>query len=97
MTDRLIVRRELHELKILARPRVKEKRFCDRCQSQVRWLIPEEVMLLTNASLREIFRLIESNEIHFQESAEGFLLVCAESLAAEKENNQNKINGGTKQ
>jgi hypothetical protein len=81
MTDRLIVRRETHELKILTRPRVKEKRFCDRCSAEVRWLVPEEAMLLAKTSLREIFRLVEAGDYHFAESREGFLLLCAQSLA----------------
>ena len=86
MADKLIVRRETHELKILARPRVKEKRFCDHCQAKVRWLTPEEAMALGRVSLREIFRLVESREIHFTESKEGFLIVCAESLTTKGTN-----------
>ena len=86
MTDKLIVKKETHELKILTHPRVKEKRFCDLCQAEVRWLIPEEAMLLAKTSLREIFRLVETGEFHFVESVEGFLLVCAESLAAQIKN-----------
>ena len=82
MSDKLIVRKETHELKILTRPQVKEKRFCDCCGREVRWLVPEEAMLLTKTSLREVFRLVETGEFHFAESAEGFLLVCAESLTA---------------
>lgn len=84
MSGKIIVRKETHEINILTRPTVPEKRFCDSCRHEVRWLIPEEAMLLANATLREIFRLIESSEIHFVENAEGFLLVCAASLAAEK-------------
>jgi hypothetical protein len=84
MSSKIIVRKETHEINILTRPAVPEKRFCVCCQREVRWLMPEEAMLLANASLREIFRLIESSEIHFVESAEGFLLVCAASLATKK-------------
>lgn len=85
MTDKLIVKREKRELEILARPRIKEKMFCDWCLREVRWLVPEEAMLLAKSSLREVFRLIESGEIHFVENEEGFLLVCAESLAAKQQ------------
>lgn len=82
MSDKLIVKKETRELDILIRPRIKEKRFCENCLREVRWLLPEEAMLLAKTNLREIFRLIEDGEIHFIESAEGFLLVCAESFAA---------------
>lgn len=92
MKDKLIVKRETHEMEILSRPRVREKRFCDGCDRPVRWLVPEEAMLLAKTSLREIFRLIESGEIHFIESKKGFLLVCAESLAALASSIEKEIN-----
>ena len=84
MNGKIIIRKETHEINILTQPILTEKRFCEHCFAEVRWLVPEEAMLLANASLREIFRLIETDKIHFVESAEGFLLVCAESLEAEK-------------
>ena len=80
MTEKLIVKRETRELKILTRPRLKEKKFCESCQAEVRWLFPEEAMALAETTLRGIFRLVESHDIHFAESEEGFLIVCAESM-----------------
>lgn len=85
MTDKAIVTRERHELEILTRPRVKAKRFCDRCHREVRWLIPEEAMLLAKISLRDIFKWVEAHEIHFVETADGFLVICAESLTKKHE------------
>ncbi len=85
MSKTLIARKEMHELTILRRRQIKEKRFCAACQAQVRWLIPEEAMFLANTNLREIFRRVETGEIHFAENAQGFLLVCAVSLAMRKE------------
>jgi len=38
-------------------------------------------MILAEISLRNVFRLIENGNFHLLESAEGFLPVCAESLA----------------
>ena len=81
MQRKFSVKKETHEIRILAQTRVSEKRYCAVCQRQVRWLVPEEAMALAEVSLREIFRLVESHEIHFAESEEGFLIVCAESLA----------------
>lgn len=77
-------KKETHELSILTRPRLSEKRFCEGCQVEARWLFPEEAMALAGTSLREIFRLVESSEIHFAESEEGFLIVCAASLATKQ-------------
>ena len=84
MTSKITIRKETHEINILRQPRLAEKRFCDDCKEEVRWLVPEEAMLLAKTSLREIFRLIESGEIHFLESPEGFLFVCTASLAKGK-------------
>lgn len=81
MSQKMVFRKETRELTIIARPRVREKRFCAACRAEVRWLVPEEAMLLAKTNLREIFRLVELREIHFVESREGFLHVCAESLA----------------
>ena len=80
MKHTFFVKRELRELSILVRPRLSGKRFCDSCQAEVRWLFPEEAMALAGITLRGIFRLVESSEIHFAESEGGFLLVCAASL-----------------
>jgi hypothetical protein len=81
MTNKLSVSWERHEIKFLSRPRIAGKAFCADCQAEVRWLVPEEAMVLAEISLRKVFRLIENGNFHFLESAEGFLLVCAESLA----------------
>ncbi len=86
MTKKLSVRKEKRELTILRRPRIAEKRFCAFCSAEVRWLVPEEAMVLAGISLREIFRLVEKQKIHFVENANGFLLVCAKSLAEKTEN-----------
>ena len=53
---------------------------CEECGFAVRWVLPEEAMALTRTSMRDIFREIECATLHFVESPEGFLLVCAESL-----------------
>lgn len=81
MRRKIIVRKETHEINILTCPALSEKQFCADCRREVRWLIPEEAIVLAKTNLREIFQLIETGKIHFLESTEGFLLVCAESLA----------------
>ncbi|HEU4767721.1 MAG TPA: hypothetical protein VFS77_10110 [Pyrinomonadaceae bacterium] len=44
------------------------------------WLTPNQALLASKQSLREIFRLIEANKIHFTEDEAGFLLICPLSL-----------------
>lgn len=84
MTRRFFIKKETHEFNVLTRPRLSGKKFCEGCRQESSWLFPEEAMLLAQISLREIFRLVELREIHFVENPEGFLLVCAKSLASKK-------------
>ena len=53
---------------------------CDRCRRIVAWLTPNEVVAITRQSLREIFRLIELNQIHFTETEAGLVFVCELSV-----------------
>ena len=54
--------------------------LCDQCRQEVSWLTPNEALVLSKQSLREIFRLIETNKIHFTEDQAGFVLICPISL-----------------
>ena len=81
MVEKFRVTRELHEWKTLEYPRVKDKSYCVACDEETSWLVPEEAMAVAGVTLREIFRLIESRDIHFAETGEGFLIVCVTSLA----------------
>lgn len=53
------------------------KGFCGGCNTFVEMLPPEAAALLTGLAEREIFRLIETGEIHFVEAERVF--VCRDS------------------
>lgn len=53
---------------------------CGQCRQEVTWLTPNEALVVSKQSLREIFRLVEANKIHFTEHEAGFLLICPISL-----------------
>ena len=53
---------------------------CDACGSEVSWLTPNQVSVLTGLSLREIFRGIEGNKFHFTETGPGVLHICPNSI-----------------
>ena len=53
---------------------------CDQCGEEVSWLTPNQVATLTGLSLREIFRGIEGQTIHFIETPPGMLHVCPNSI-----------------
>jgi hypothetical protein len=50
-------------------------------------LSPDAAAAATHASPREIYRLLDENKLHFQESPGGTVFICSESLkrAPEKE------------
>lgn len=53
---------------------------CEPCGHEVRWLTPNQTAALTGLTLREIFRRIESNEVHFTEVKSGLVQICQNSL-----------------
>lgn len=53
---------------------------CSGCGYIVKMLSPEDSAKLTGVTPRVIYRLIEANQIHFIETANGLLLVCLDSL-----------------
>lgn len=54
--------------------------WCPKCGSNVRMILPEHAALLSKTSLREIYRRIERDELHFVETREGDSLVCSGSF-----------------
>ncbi len=59
--------------------------FCQTCNSNQPMLTVMEATQFTRMSSRAIYRLIEAGEVHFRETATNLLLVCFDSLSAEKE------------
>ncbi len=54
---------------------------CAECSEEVNWLTPNQAVLLTGLALREVFRRIEANTLHFSETAPGLIHICSNSLA----------------
>ena len=54
--------------------------WCRGCHRQAIMVPLAEAMMLTGATSREIHRRVEAREVHFIETAEGFVLVCRASL-----------------
>ena len=52
--------------------------YCSECKRMTEMATPKTAGVLTGTSEREVFRLIESKEIHFVENAR--VLVCVNSL-----------------
>jgi len=59
--------------------------FCEMCNGHAPMLTVTEATQFAGMSLRTIFQLIETGQLHFRETATGLLFVCFVSLSAEKE------------
>ncbi len=58
--------------------------WCPTCGSTVIAARPETAAVVKKLPPREIYRRVESGAVHFQESADGRLLVCLDSLSAQE-------------
>jgi hypothetical protein len=54
--------------------------WCDQCEAEVLMLSPIQAAALAHTTTRNIYRRVEANAIHFRETEDGGLLVCAVSL-----------------
>ena len=54
--------------------------WCASCGQQVWMVTPEEAALLAGLAARTIYRRVEGGSVHFTESADGSLLICADSI-----------------
>ena len=54
--------------------------WCEDCGQKVQMLTPDQAATLARVSSRTIYRRVEAGEMHYLETAEGHLLVCANSI-----------------
>jgi hypothetical protein len=53
---------------------------CRYCGKEVEYLPIDTVVGLTGIPARELFRLVEDEQVHSQETKAGFLLLCSNSI-----------------
>jgi hypothetical protein len=58
---------------------------CERCGKDVLLLTAEAAAAAQNVSTREIYRWVDANKLHFQESSGGTVFICSESLKKDPE------------
>lgn len=63
-------------------PEQPQRGTCPFCEQEVIVLTAEAAAQIAGVSRREIYRHIESGELHFSETAEGVVQVCLTSLRA---------------
>lgn len=54
--------------------------WCQACAAGVPMVAPEGAAEIARASTREVYRRVESGELHFVETAAGDLFICCPSL-----------------
>ena len=54
--------------------------WCEECGADVWMVTPNEAALMAGTDVRGVFRGVEAGTIHFMESEEGGLMICAKSL-----------------
>ena len=54
--------------------------WCDQCAAEVLMLSPNQAAALAHTTTRNIYRRVEANSVHFRETEDGGLLVCAVSI-----------------
>ncbi len=78
-TKRLKIKLEKHEVKVIRFGR-NQKLFCQNCQTETQHLTVAQTAQVLKLSERVVFRIAESEQIHSTETADGKLMICAESV-----------------
>ncbi|MDQ4122258.1 MAG: hypothetical protein M3209_12535 [Acidobacteriota bacterium] len=78
--EKTVITVETFRRTVVRLPRKEIFAFCEVCRRSVSMLAPDEAGRFRQTTVREIFRLVETGELHFLETATGILLICRDSL-----------------
>lgn len=78
MTQKTEIEIELNETVAYSRRGERLEAFCPRCETLVEMATPQIAAIITQSNEREVFRLIETGEVHFIETDR--VLVCLNSF-----------------
>ena len=79
MNDKTEIEIEMSETVAYNRPSERFENYCPGCKSLVEMTTPQIAAVLTHRAEREIYKLVESGEVHFVETDRTF--VCLTSLS----------------
>jgi hypothetical protein len=80
ITKKYLITTEKHEVCVISNNRRSINIFCDNCGHIVEMWNLYVATANTGIHTRKIFNLLEKNEIHSFETADGHLFVCKRSL-----------------
>src|SRR5262245_62707894 len=73
----------IHQFYVVRQQNHAAPAVCSQCPVAIASLVaPDEAAVVTGISTRAIYRWVEAGVIHFQETANGSVLVCLNSLPA---------------
>ena len=80
MKRRVEITVERHKLIVMRRCRGHPLRWCRQCTKGVMMLRPEEAAAAAGVTVRTVNRWVEAEVVHFEETPDGRLLICANSV-----------------
>ena len=78
-TEKTVITFETFQRRTMHLRRRAKIAWCERCTAKTVMLAPDEAAAHLQTTAREIFRRVESGEIHYLETTGGALLVCCDS------------------
>ena len=81
MKRRVEITVEKHRRLVVRGGRERPLGWCRLCDEGVLMLRPEEVAVTAGVSEREVNRWVEAETVHFDETPDGRLFICANSVA----------------
>ena len=71
---------EQHERLIIHLPAAQANANCHICPTHTQMITAEDAAMLFKMTHREVYRVVETGNVHFTESTDGLLYVCVQSL-----------------
>lgn len=84
VNKRTVINFQAREFWLIHKAKEEDRPFCKECNAETDWLSPEQAVVVTGLNAREIFRRVESGKLHFKETTDGFLFICAQSLVQKR-------------
>ncbi len=75
---------EIDEIVVINTSHASAMARCERCAKRVRMITADEAAAIARVSTRTIYRLVESNLLHFIETPQGSVRICLDSIAEHK-------------